>query len=182
MISNTQLLIDIKPLITTNKIYELYVGYVVNLRSNTTTKNGFFMTFQIYNQKSSDNLLMQRNVGCALFHYKQYKNYNLLFYGGAIRGTNETMFLNILSYLVDTNNNFPIDASTNISTVNLNVWIGITFSQSGHPAKDAIVFVSDNSSTLDMFSIYYTAPFFDVSPNIMGTDDVIHTGDSNTYN
>ncbi len=43
------------------------------------------MTFQIYGQKASDNLLMQRNVGCALFYYKQYKNYNLLFYGGAIR-------------------------------------------------------------------------------------------------
>ena len=125
---------------------------------------------------------MQRNVGCALFYYKQYKNYNLLFYGGAMRGGNETMFITVLSYLVDNDNNLPLDPTTKISTVNLNVWIGITFSQLGHPAKDAIVLISDNSTTADMFSIYYAAPYYDVSPNILGTVDVIDNGDSNTYN
>jgi hypothetical protein len=91
------------------------------------------------------------------------------------------MFITVLSYLVDSNNNFPLNTTTNISTVNLNVWIGISFSQLGHPAKDAIVFISENSTTADMFSIYYAAPYYDVSPNIMGTMDVIDTGDSNTY-
>jgi hypothetical protein len=47
IISTTQVQIDIKSLIQTNKIYELYVGYEISLRSSTRTKNGFFMTFQI---------------------------------------------------------------------------------------------------------------------------------------
>jgi hypothetical protein len=33
-----------------------------------------------------------------------------------------------------------------------------------------------------MYSIYYTAPFYDTSPNIKGTVDVIDIGDSNNYN
>lgn len=181
-ISTTQVQIDIKPLIQTNTIYELYLGYQVNLRSSSKTKNGFFMTFQVQGQNSSDNLLMQRNVVCSLFYYKQYKNYNLLFYGGTIRDKNETMFLSVLSYLRDNSGNLPLDSTTKISTINLNVWIGITFSAYGHSGRDAIVFISDNSTTVDMYSIYYAAPYFDVSPNIKGTVDVIDTGDSNTYN
>jgi hypothetical protein len=45
-----------------------------------------------------------------------------------------------------------------------------------------IAFISDNSSTLDLYSIYYAAPYYDVSPNIKGTLDVVDIGDSNIYN
>jgi hypothetical protein len=92
------------------------------------------------------------------------------------------MFLHALSYLTDYSGNLPLDSSTKISTINLNVWIGLTFSAYGHPGRDAIVFISDNSSTMDMYSIYYAAPYYDVSPNIQGTFDVIDMGDSNIFN
>lgn len=137
------------------------------------TKNSFFMTYQFTNQSASDNLLMQRNVACFLFYYQQYYNYNLLFYGGAVRGGNDTLFIHVLSYLVDSNG-----APANVS---LNVWIGITYSLSGHPGRDMMVFISDNYTTFDMFSHYYSAPYLDTSPNVKGTVDVIDIGDSNIY-
>jgi hypothetical protein len=89
------------------------------------------MTFQVEGQIASDNLLMQRNVVCSLFYYKQYYNYNLLFYGGTVRGGNDTLFLHALSYLKNIDGSFPFD-SLGVSTLDLNVWIGITFSPYGH--------------------------------------------------
>lgn len=172
--SSSQVIIDIKPLLSTNKIYEVYVGYVVALMRDSKSKNAFFMTFQLPNQKSSDNLFMQRNVACSLFYYNQYYNYNLLFYGGVVRGGNDTLFVTVLSYLIDINGNFP-------EKVNLNVWIGISFSSTSHAGRDMIVFISDNYTTLDLYSLYYSAPYLDTSPNIKGTYDVVDIGDSNSY-
>ena len=132
------------------------------------------MTFQLASQTASDNLFMQRNVACSLFYYNQYYNYNLMFYGGVVRDSNDTLFVTVLSYLVDANGSFP-------ANVNLNVWIGITFSAYGHVGKDMIAFISDNYTTLDLHSIYYSAPFLDTSSNVKGTSDVISIGDSSIY-
>ena len=138
------------------------------------SKNAFIMTFQLASQTASDNLFMQRNVACSLFYYNQYYNYNLMFYGGVVRDSNDTLFVTVLSYLVDANGSFP-------ANVNLNVWIGITFSAYGHVGKDMIAFISDNYTTLDLHSIYYSAPFLDTSSNVKGTSDVISIGDSSIY-
>lgn len=174
----TQILIDIKNLTDTNKIYETYVGYVPDLLTDSRSKNAFFMTFQLTNQTSSDNLFMQRNVACCLFYYKQYQNYNLIFYGGVVRGGNDTLFVHVLSYLYDSN---ASSIPSNVTSLNLNVWIGISYSAYGHPGRDAMVFISDNYTTWDMYSLYYAAPYLDTSLNILGTSDVIDTGDSNSH-
>lgn len=70
------------------KIYEVYVGYVDALQADSRTKNAFFHTFRISTQTDSDDLFMQRNPQCMLFFYSTYYNYNLVFYGGTIRGGN----------------------------------------------------------------------------------------------
>jgi hypothetical protein len=118
---------------------------------------------------------MQRNVQCFQYYYKNYVNVNLFFYGGVIRGGNNTFFFNALSYLIDS---FGTMATTTNNT--LNMWIGISFATS-HAGRDMIGFVSANSTIFDMYSLYYTAPFFDSSANILGTVDVLQTGSSNTY-
>lgn len=87
--SNKQTQITITAsLLSNNKIYELYAGYQDRLQTDSQTKNAFFSTFKISSQTDNSNLMMQRNVVCFLFFYKQYYNFNVLFYGGVIRKTN----------------------------------------------------------------------------------------------
>lgn len=80
---------DISSASSKPKIYEIYAGYQDALQLNTAeTKNAFFHTFRIINQTDSDDLFMQRNPVCFIFFSQSYYNYNLVFYGGAIRDTN----------------------------------------------------------------------------------------------
>ena len=156
-ITTTQVLINLQSLLITSYIYEIYVGYVANLLADSRTKNAFFMTYQFANQETSDNLFMQRNVFCNLFYKNQYLNYNFLFYGGVVRGGNDTLFLHALTYLIDSSETvYPTNES-------LNVWIGISFGTFAHASRDMIAFVSDTFQTLDLFSLYYAAPYLDTS-------------------
>ena len=52
-------------LVTANKIYEVYAGYVINLRGGSVfTKNAFFNTFKLSTQQTSDDLTMPRSPHC----------------------------------------------------------------------------------------------------------------------
>ena len=62
----SQVSIDLDPtIILDNKIYEVYAGYVVNLRGGSVfTKNAFFNTFRLSSQTASDDLMMPRTPHC----------------------------------------------------------------------------------------------------------------------
>ena len=94
----SQVAITFTSYVSVNKIYEVYAGYQVNLGNDPSAKNAFFNTFKIANQTSSDDLMAQRHPACFEFFYKNYINYNIVFYGGTIRGGNETMYFHVLSY------------------------------------------------------------------------------------
>jgi hypothetical protein len=84
----SQIAITLTPYLSDNKIYEVYAGYKVDLGNDPLAKNAFFNTFRIASQTSSDDLLAQRHPQCFEFYYQNYVNYNLVFYGGVIRGGN----------------------------------------------------------------------------------------------
>lgn len=153
----------------------MYAGYVVNLRGGSVfTKNAFFNTFRIASQTASDDLMMSRNPHCFEFYHNQYVSINIVFYGGVIRGGNDTMFVHVLSYFLDSNGAL---VTTN---VNLNGWIGFSFSKS-HATRDMVAFVTANSTIFDMYSLFYSAPYLDNSIHITGTDDIRSIADSAAY-
>lgn len=92
---------------------------------------------------------MQRNVECIQFYYKNTYNFNLVFYGGVIRSQNNTMFISVLSVLLDKN-------------AVLNMWGGISFA-SKHAQRDMIGFSSGTGLAYDMYSLYSSAPFLDTN-------------------
>ena len=158
-VGNIQTKVKFTSLVQANTTYELYMGYVVNLQTDSRTKTGFFSSFSLSSQSGSDNLIVQKNVECFQFYFQSYVNINLVFYGGTIRGGNSTMFFSVLSYLTDSDGNLPL------TSINLNVWIGISLAQS-HAGRDMIAFISGSSTVLDLYSLYYNAPYLDDGPNV----------------
>lgn len=115
---------------------------------------------------------MQRHVKCFQYYYLKYINVNLLFYGGTVRGGNNTMFFSVLSYLQDETGNF--------ASIDLNAWIGISLAQS-HAGRDMMAFLTKGTTVLDMYSLYYSAPYLDDSSNVLGSNDVMLYADSLSY-
>jgi hypothetical protein len=62
------------------------MGTRIDLNNDPASKQGFFYTFLTVSQTQSDNLLMQRQVKCFQYFYKNQYNYNLVFYGVVSRG------------------------------------------------------------------------------------------------
>jgi len=94
----SQVSINIHSFVVENTIYEAWAGYRIDLGNDPLSKNAFFNTFRIAAQNNSDDLMAQRNPHCFEFYYENYINFNIVFYGGAIRGGNDTMFIHVLSY------------------------------------------------------------------------------------
>jgi hypothetical protein len=113
---------------------------------------------------------MQRYVQCYQYYVGSDYNYNLIFYGGVVRGGKDTMFINFLSFLSNGSN---VDISGN-----LNIWGAVDFSTS-HSSRDMVGFSSGYGYTYDMFSLYASAPFNDTSINVNGTYDYVQTFSSN---
>lgn len=132
-------------LLKPNSIYELNVGYMVDLSNDPMMKQVYFHTYKSANQTASDNLLMQRNIECFQFYYLNDYNYNLVFYGGVLRNNQDVLFMHVLSVLTNTKNV-------------LNMWGGISFSMS-HAGRDMIGFSSKSGINYDLFSLYQSAPF-----------------------
>ena len=95
------------------------------------------------------------------------------------------MFVHVLSYFLDSNANLITTA--NITNLNLNGWIGISFSRS-HATRDMIAWVLANSTIFDLYSLYYSAPYLDTSIHVNGKDNILsladstaHTGGNNTH-
>ena len=169
----SQASIDISSFLADNKIYEVYAGYAINLRGGSVfTKNAFFNTFRLSTQLTSDDLMMPRNPHCFEFYHLQQISINVVFYGGVIRGGNDTMFVSVLSFFYDS-------AFTAITTsgVNLNGWIGFSFSKS-HATRDMVAFILSNSTIFDLYSLYYSAPYLDESIHVEGTNDILQIADS----
>ena len=94
------------------------------------------------------------------------------------------MFVHVLSYFLDSNGFLVLDSN---STVNLNGWIGISFSKS-HATRDMLAFILANSTIFDLYSLYYSAPYLDTSIHVNGKDNILaladsaaHTGGNNTH-
>jgi hypothetical protein len=177
-IGTSQVSTIIDSFVTNNTIYEVYAGYQRDPRNDPLSKNAFFHTFRLPAQQTSDDLMMQRHPHCFEFYHGQLINFNLVFYGGVIRGGNETMFVHVLSYITDISG-VIIDTTVN-TTINLNGYIGFSFSKS-HAERDMIGFVMANSTIFDMYSLYYSTPYLDESPNVLGTTDIQSIADSASY-
>ena len=89
------------------------------------------------------------------------------------------MFVHVLSYFLDSAGTTLVTAAVNAS-VNLNGWIGFSFSKS-HATRDMIAFILSNSTIFDMYSLYYNAPFLDQSIHVNGKDDLLQLADSAIY-
>ncbi len=83
------------------------------------------------------------------------------------------MFIHVLSLLHDSSNNF-------VTTENLNAWFGLTYSNS-HSNRDMMAFLSANFSVMDLFSLFYAAPYLDIGSNIAGTNDLVSLGTSQKF-
>lgn len=116
---------------------------------------------------------MQRYVQCYQYYVGSSYNFNLIFYGGVVRGGQDTMFIHFLSFLTK-------DLVTIDNTTKLNIWGALGFSKS-HAARDMIGFSSGYGYTYDLYSLYASAPFNDTSLNVNGTDDFIQSFSSNEY-
>jgi len=114
---------------------------------------------------------MQRYVQCFQYYVGSNYNFNLIFYGGVVRGGKDVMFIHVLSYLTK-------DFLNVENTTKLNILGGIGFSMS-HAARDMIGFSSGSGLFYDMHSLYASAPFKDISLNINGTEDFIQSFTSN---
>ena len=102
----------------------------------------------------------------------------MVFYGGAIRGGNDTMFVHVLSYFLNSSGSLITTADN--SSLNLNGWIGISFSRS-HATRDMVAFILANSTIFDLYSLYYNAPYLDTSIHVNGKDDILSLADSTTH-
>ena len=91
-----------------------------------------------------------------------------------IRSGNNTMFIHVLTFYHDSSN---VLITTN---VNINAWVGISFSKS-HSSRDMFAFVTANGKLMDMYSLYYNAPYEDASINVVGADNLLSIAESNTY-
>jgi len=89
------------------------------------------------------------------------------------------MFVHVLSYFL--HQNLSVVTTTTDPLVNLNGWIGFSFSKS-HATRDMFAFVTANSTIFDLYSLFYSAPYLDNSIHIVGTDDIRSIADSATYN
>ena len=99
-----------------------------------------------------------------------------MFYGGYVRSSNETMFVHVLSYMAD-QNNLPVAVPAGMS---FNGWIGVSFSEL-HASRDMIAFITSNGTVMDLFSLFYDAPYQDDSTNIQGTSNILSVANSQSY-
>jgi hypothetical protein len=156
-----------------NKIFEAVVGNSKNLATDSSKKLVFFHTFRNSSVSTYllDGIFMQRYVQCYQYYVGSSYNFNLIFYGGVVRGGQDVMFIHFLSFL--TKDLVNID-----NTTKLNIWGALGFSKS-HAARDMIGFSSGYGYTYDLYSLYASAPFNDTSLNVNGTDDFIQIFSSN---
>ena len=117
--------------------------------------------------------MAQRNPHCFEFYYQNFINYNVVFYGGVIRGGNETMFFHVLSFFAFENKSVAIGS-------NLNGYVGISLAKN-HAERDMYAFITANSTIFDMLSLYYSAPYLDESIHVKGTSNIITLTDSALY-
>lgn len=156
-----------------NSIYELVVGNGANLLTASTTKLVYFQTYRAATTQSylTTGILMQRYYQCYQYYVNDDYNYNLIFYGGVVRGGQDVMYFHFLSYLSK-------DTTTVDTSGLLNIWGGLSFSTS-HAGRDMLGFSSGYGYTYDMYSLFAAAPYNDTSININGTNDYTQTFSSN---
>jgi hypothetical protein len=159
--------------LTTNSIYELTVGNSQNLATDSSTKLVFFQTFKSTSTTGfkTNGIFMQRYFQCFQYYVNTSYNYNLIFYGGVVRGGQNVMFIHFVSFLS------LVDSSIDTTSL-LNMWGGLDFS-SGHAGRDMVGFSSGYGSTYDLYSLYASAPFNDTSININATNDFTQVFTSN---
>lgn len=151
----------------------MVAGPSQNLAINPNIKTVYFHTFRASTKASyfKTGLFMQRHFQCFQYYLNSKYNFNLIFYGGVVRGGQDVMFINFVSFLSQ-------DGKTVDTNASLNIWGGLDYSTS-HAGRDMVGFSSGFGYTYDLMSLYASAPFNDTSLNINGTMDYVQTFSSN---
>ena len=119
------------------------------------------------NPEYANNLIVQRNHYCGVYEDTENNQnliYNHIFYGGALRNNDPTMFIGFLIESTDDN-------------AKINMWGGFGYTDD-HTNKDMFCFSNVNGQSFDALSLLLGAPYKDIAVNIEGEESTSVIGNS----